>query len=466
MSSKTKSTALNSADAKQQKRIEGIIEDLSMQYYNIVGILNKIDFKPTVYVQTAGVDKYGRGVYNPAFTKKLTKSELQFVIMHEVYHVILRHMTRFEAVYDNIKSESELSYAELLRVFNIASDAFINENLKKSKTFRKGVLNDVIDFEVISNNTGISVDEIEKMNSEQVFEKLLESQQQNESYNGGSGQGCESSDEVSDSSSDKSNSDSYSSQQGSGDSSDSLSGDILTEEITDKVFGDLNEFEKEKLSDKLERAICGAVGNSAGYGGESKNIKIVEKACNANLEDILNDFVYKVSGRGESVKTYRRPNKYYRNIYPYTKGRIRNGQKDIVFSIDVSCSMDVDKISKSVAFIESYQKKFGVGAKYYFFSYRYSEVYEYTNKESLLKNLQSNYGGGTSIEAALRDGEGAALKDIANGIVVVSDMEFFGGAQQTKAMFDSCGIEYFGICVDTSRDVGMNIFGDKKFIMI
>ena len=48
MSSKTKSTALNSADAKQQKRIEGIIEDLSMQYYNIVGILNKIDFKRSV----------------------------------------------------------------------------------------------------------------------------------------------------------------------------------------------------------------------------------------------------------------------------------------------------------------------------------------------------------------------------------------------------------------------------------
>lgn len=93
--------------------------------------------------------------FSPKFMESLSDSELDFVLMHEVMHVALKHCNR------GLKYNQEL--------FNIACDIVVNSNILKSKG---------MNLDAIKVNGNISMHQIEGkegylFTAEEVYEKLL-----------------------------------------------------------------------------------------------------------------------------------------------------------------------------------------------------------------------------------------------------------------------------------------------------
>ncbi len=93
--------------------------------------------------------------FSPKFMESLSDMELDFVLMHEVMHVALKHCNR------GLKYNQEL--------FNIACDIVVNSNILKSKG---------MNLDAIKVNGNISMHQIEGkegylFTAEEVYEKLL-----------------------------------------------------------------------------------------------------------------------------------------------------------------------------------------------------------------------------------------------------------------------------------------------------
>ena len=80
-------------------------------------LLSHLSFAIDETIDTASTD--ARKIYfPPAFLDELSDSELDFILMHEVMHVVLQHCTR------------GLSYDQF--IFNVACDIVVNSNILKS----------------------------------------------------------------------------------------------------------------------------------------------------------------------------------------------------------------------------------------------------------------------------------------------------------------------------------------------
>lgn len=383
----------------QAKRISDIVQELMFKFYPLAPILNNIKFKMSDKIPTAAVDASGRGLFNPAFAERLNDSELRFVIAHEALHVLLRHHKRAKGI-EHVDHQ----------LFNVAADCYINENLKTSTSFIAP--EGLVDFELVSKRLGddYSYSTMLDENTEDLYERLAASSE----GNGGSGNATGDGDgagDPDDASGDSSDSD------GSG-SSNTLDGDIQQDEAISSEYGDATELESNKMEGAANEASY-----RLGAGGDKGNsdIDIVSKALPVDASKILSRFTYTVSGRSTVCRSYRRPSRRYREIYPISAGKTRKARRDVVFSIDVSGSMDSDKISKVVAFLVSLGREFTVGSKFMFFNSDHSDIYEFKNMDDFKQKLSAHYGGGTCLDAALYDYK---IDENADGVVIISDMEF------------------------------------------
>ena len=100
------------------KRLQNARLDLmrSQPFYAL--LLMHMKFALDVTCETAYTDGK-RIAFNPDFLKELDNEELQFVLMHEVLHVVLQHCFRRQSDYDP-------------EVFDIACDIVVNSNIMHS----------------------------------------------------------------------------------------------------------------------------------------------------------------------------------------------------------------------------------------------------------------------------------------------------------------------------------------------
>ena len=113
-------------------------------------VVVSVDYKENKDIPTAGTD--GEIIYyNPEFLEKLNTEEQIFVFAHEVCHIAFNHILRSEG------KNSEL--------WNIATDGVINQFLKRDGL---KLVPGVVDIEEAIN-----------YDAEQLYEKLLQEQQQN-----------------------------------------------------------------------------------------------------------------------------------------------------------------------------------------------------------------------------------------------------------------------------------------------
>lgn len=68
--------------------------------------------------ETAWVEQGEKIIFNPGFMKSLSDSELDYVMMHEILHIILEHLERMEGLNPDI--------------YNIAADIVVNSNVLRS----------------------------------------------------------------------------------------------------------------------------------------------------------------------------------------------------------------------------------------------------------------------------------------------------------------------------------------------
>ena len=441
----------------QETRISDTVQELMFKFYPLAPILNNIRFKMSNKIPTAAVDASGRGIFNPDFAETLSDSELHFVIAHEALHVLLCHHKRSQKIahVDN-------------RLFNIAADCYINENLKTSTSYMAP--EGLVDYELISRQLGedYSYATMLEESTEDLYDRLAanggDGNGTSGSGNGGNGDGDSGSSAGDDESEDGDDASGSASGDGSesesGSSSGSgntLEGDIQQDEAIGEAYGDASEQESEQMEEAVEQADQ-RLNNGAGLGtGSGADFDIISKALSVDASKILSRFTYKVSGRSTVCRSYRRPSRRYREIYPISAGKTRRSKRDVVFSIDVSESMDAEKISKAVAFLASLGREFTVGSKFMFFNGEHTDIYEFKSMEDFKRKLMASYGGGTSLYAALYDNK---IDEVADGVVIISDMQFFEKISD-NLLSDRIRCPYMLVGVDVPNPSDLDIKRDN-----
>ena len=416
----------------QVKRVNDVIDYLAMTYYNIAPLIHNMKMRPSNEIETLCVDSGGRGLFNPSFVSSLDVYQLKFVLMHETYHVLLRHMDRFKEIQDKFE---KIPQSIKSKAFNIAADAYINDNLIKSNRF--STVEGCVDFEFIKDNYNISYDRFNSMNTEELYSIIVKKLNSSNNSNGGGG-----SNNLPDCASES-----------------SLMGDINNEEKIAEVFGDGG---TKVQSDEAK----GIIRAADGHFNDHHIVNIVEKNINIDWDKILDKFIYSISGRGDLNRTWRRQNKRYRDIYPYSKGKMKNTVKDILISIDVSGSMDENKLASAASVVERLSRKYSVGIKYILFSNIRTQVFEFTSIDELKSNIRKYSGGGTSFKQAIN---GRNIEQ--NGIVIVSDMEFGTRCEENIVTLNSLGIDYFLIdvgykCLTNTNKSEYEIAAEGKYIRV
>lgn len=414
----------------QVKRVNDVIDYLAMTYYNIAPLIHNMKMRPSNEIETLCVDSGGRGLFNPSFVSSLDVYQLKFVLMHETYHVLLRHMDRFKGIQNKFE---KIPQSIKSKAFNIAADAYINDNLINSNRF--STVEGCIDFEFIKDNYNISYDRFKSMNTEELYSIIVKKLNNNN---------------------DNSSDDGSNSLPDCG-SESSLIGDIHNEEKITEVFGN-----GEMQSGEAK----GIIRAADGHFNDHHIVDIVEKNINIDWDTILDKFIYSISGRGDFNRTWRRQNKRYRDIYPYSKGRMKNTVKDILISIDVSGSMDENKLASAASVVERLSRKYSVGIKYILFSDIHTQVFEFTSIDELKSNIRKYSGGGTSFKQAINEGN---IEQ--NGIVIISDMEFGTRCEENIVTLNNLGIDYFLIdvrykCLTNTNKSEYEIAAEGKYIRV
>ncbi len=130
--------------------ISTIKRKMLVKYPFFGSVIASVDYKESKDIPTAGTD--GKTIYyNPDFLKKISVEEQTFIFAHEVCHIAFNHIAR--------------SKEKKQRLWNIATDAVINQFLKKDG------------LKIVDG--GIDIPDAINYDAEQLYEKLLNEQQEN-----------------------------------------------------------------------------------------------------------------------------------------------------------------------------------------------------------------------------------------------------------------------------------------------
>ena len=155
-------------DEDPKKLVENIKQEITnlrkyiiLKYPFFFPLLKHLKVRLTNKIQTAGVD--GKHlVINPYFFASLNSQDKIFVILHETLHLALRH-------YEKIQRKT---YKKL---YNIATDAIINEMLFSFNIKPHQLTNQIITKEIIEklSQGTIKAFEVPKLSAEEIYFRLL-----------------------------------------------------------------------------------------------------------------------------------------------------------------------------------------------------------------------------------------------------------------------------------------------------
>ena len=139
--------------------IETLKRKMLVKYPFFGSVITNAKFKESKDISTAETD--GKVIYyNPDFLEKLSVEEQMFILAHEVCHIAFNHILR--------------SKDKVIRLWNIATDAVINQFLKRDGlTIVEG---------------GVDIAEAIAYDAEEFYEKLLQEMEQIQQQQSGSGQ--------------------------------------------------------------------------------------------------------------------------------------------------------------------------------------------------------------------------------------------------------------------------------------
>lgn len=360
----------------EEQRLTKAMADIigNTNYIALAGILmmgeHKIvedGYKGCTTAMTNGKDAF----YSRAFVEKLSDAEFRFLILHESYHVLYKHLTTYRHLYDENPQKA-----------NMACDYVINLKLVDfDRETDKG-------FITMPKVGGLLDEKYRGMDSAQVYALL-------DSEDGGDGGG-----------------------RGKGEGLDQHDWDGAQE---------MTEQEKKEL----ERAIDEAVRQGALIAGKmgSGGKRLLDDVLQSKVDwrEVLREFV-STTCSGNDYSTWRRPNRRFISSNIYLPSGISETVGELVIAIDTSGSIGGRQLSQflgEVCAIAKAVKPQAVRLLYWDTSVCADEKYLQDQLDNITTSTKPAGGGGTSVECVPKYMQEKSIKPQA--VIVLTDGYLGGG---------------------------------------
>ena len=320
--------------------------------------------------------------YNHDFMDKLPYSEFIFVIMHELAHITLMHVSR--------------SRGKDLRLWNAAADFMVNallaEEIHMVSSTRTGTINNVTvkmpDNVLYSENVDTDKDSVE-----QIYDYLMQ-QAKNNGYNAG-GMGAFSIN--SDDANEQSSSDQSTQAGGKSNNNNSSSGDF---ELSSSDETDIRDEGKDKQMQEFEeKRILNNVNNKMKMQGldssDCKLHKYVNELLKSKLDwkKLLRKYCIELKNCDTSFSNPDKRMFYQSAIYPSQSPENLNALKDIKFAFDTSGSMSEEEFKYIVGQILDITKRYKVSGEAICWDTQVNDVVNVDNFLDFSKfDFQGGYG--------------------------------------------------------------------------
>jgi len=340
------------AEQRVQKAVVTIMNN--ERYYALAGVLmigSKEIVEDVPTAATNGRDEY----YGRAFVDGISDAQLRFVILHECYHKLFRHLTTWKHLHD-----------EDHRLANMACDYVINLIIRDENP--DGFV-ELFDWICID-------DAYAGMNAEEVYNILKQKRQQQQQQpqdgdqDGGQGGG-----------------------QGGGQE------DGVLDDHDWEGAQEMSEEEQGELAEQIDNAIRqGAI--TAGKMGSGGN-RAIDSMMQPEVDwvDVLREFATETC-RGRDYSTYARPNRRYLASGRYMPSGVSEHVGELVISIDTSASIGQPELTKFLSEVQGVVENVNpekIRLLYWDTKVCADEVYEADEVERLVESTKPAGGGGTEI---------------------------------------------------------------------
>jgi predicted metal-dependent peptidase len=366
-----------------EQRLSKAVVDImgNPKYVALAGILmigdkRICDTTPTAY--TNGRDE----VYGREFVDKLSDAEFRFLILHECYHKLYRHLTTWHHLY---KENPQLA--------NVACDYVINLKIADDNKDNFATMTGAL-------TVGCYDEQYRGMDSAQVYEMLK--QEGGSSSNTSTGDGT-----------------------GNGSPSNSLPQGF--DEHDWEGAQELSADEQRDLARDIDEAVRqGAlIAGKMGTGGDRDLAELLEPQV--NWREVMRDFV-QTTCSGSDYSTWQRPSRRYIGMGHYLPSGISEAVGELVIAGDMSGSIGQREISviltetKEICDTVHPDK---VRMLYWDTQVCQDEEYEQHELDDLVKSTKPAGGGGTTVECVP---EYITAKGIKPQAVVVITDGYLGGS--------------------------------------
>jgi predicted metal-dependent peptidase len=348
----------------------------------MIGNRNIVDDPTIPTACTNGRDE----MYGREFVKQLNDAELRFLVLHEVYHKLFRHLTTWLHLY---KQDAHLA--------NVACDHVINIKIIDDNADGFAAMTGVLEG-------GCYDRKYVGMDTAQVYNLLREDQ---EGDDGEQGEG-----------------------QGEGQGGDDQGSDSLQQPFDQHDWESAKELsadEQRDLAREIDEAIRqGAlVAGKMGSGGDRDLHELLQPQI--NWREALREFVTSTCA-GSDYSTYSRPNRRYLSSGMYMPSGISEQVGELVVAIDTSGSIGQRELSAFLTEVKEIcdtVKPDGVRLLYWDTRVCRDEKYDTHELDDIVSSTKPEGGGGTDVECVtdyIRDNNINA-----QAAIVLTDGHLYGG---------------------------------------
>ena len=339
----------------------------------MIGNRNIVDDPSVPTACTNGRDE----MYGREFVKQLNDAELRFLVLHEVYHKLFRHLTTWQHLY---KQDAYLANMACDFVINLK---IVDDNAKDRFATMTGIL-----------EGGCYDTKYAGMDTAQVYNLLRDDQDGD-----GGGQGSESLPD-------------------GGQPFDEHDWDGAEEMTAD---------EQRELAREIDEAVRqGAlVAGKLGSGGDRDLAELLQPQV--NWREVLREFVQNTC-TGSDYSTYRRPNRRYLSSGMYMPSGISEQVGELVVAIDTSGSIGQRELSAFLTEVKEICETVhpeSVRLMYWDTRVCRDEKYDMHELDTLVQSTKPAGGGGTDVDCVtdyIRDNNINA-----QAAIVLTDGYLFGG---------------------------------------
>jgi predicted metal-dependent peptidase len=348
----------------------------------MIGNRNIVDDPTIPTACTNGRDE----MYGRELVKQLNDAELRFLVLHEVYHKLFRHLTTWLHLY---KQDAHLA--------NVACDHVINIKIIDDNADGFAAMTGVLEG-------GCYDRKYVGMDTAQVYNLLREDQ---EGDDGEQGEG-----------------------QGEGQGGDDQGSDSLQQPFDQHDWESAKELsadEQRDLAREIDEAIRqGAlVAGKMGSGGDRDLHELLQPQI--NWREALREFVTSTCA-GSDYSTYSRPNRRYLSSGMYMPSGISEQVGELVVAIDTSGSIGQRELSAFLTEVKEIcdtVKPDGVRLLYWDTRVCRDEKYDTHELDDIVSSTKPEGGGGTDVECVtdyIRDNNINA-----QAAIVLTDGHLYGG---------------------------------------